>query len=396
MSPVRRFLSVVLVLSASGTLHADSPLIEVEIGAKKLQGRVAARSKLSFWLTGQDGQMRRLASGDVKKFRQVSPQFKSWSPTVLAGQLQREWGKPFDVVAGRHYVVCAVGEKKAREYAATFEEFFRSFRAYFSVRGFKVDEPEFPLVAIVFPDKPSYARQAELHGISVERARAYYHLESNRMILYEESAAAAPKQTQVDTRAGGLFAASAGLAEAFPFGSAWAHPELGWGTVPGDFKNVMVHEATHQAAFNAGLHSRITGGPRWVIEGLATVFEAPGIANSALGSAAAKARVNSQELQYFKDFVKSRRKPQSLETFVSDDGIFKSDLYGAYGQAWALSFFLIETRPRVYAEYLRTIADRPPLRNYTAEERVADFKHVVSKEFRHLENEFLDFVAGIK
>ena len=32
---------------------------------------------------------------------------------------------------------------------------------YFSVRGFRINEPEFPLVAIVFPDYQSFARYAQ-------------------------------------------------------------------------------------------------------------------------------------------------------------------------------------------------------------------------------------------
>jgi hypothetical protein len=71
-------------------------------------------------------------------------------------------------------------------------------------------------------------------------------------------------------------------------------------------------------------------------------------------------------------------------------------VFDAYGEAWALSFFLIETRPRAYAEFLRTIAARDPLRAYSADDRVADFKNTISKELPLLEAEFLRFIAAIK
>ena len=71
-------------------------------------------------------------------------------------------------------------------------------------------------------------------------------------------------------------------------------------------------------------------------------------------------------------------------------------LFDAYSEAWALTFFLIETRPRSYAAYLRTIAARDPLRAYPAEDRIADFKNTISKELPLLEAEFLRFIAAIK
>ena len=197
MSAIRFCLSLLVVIAAARTLHAGSPFIEVTVGEKHLQGHVAARGPVHFWLMGQDGRLARVANDEVKKFRQLSPQFNSWSPSLLRDQLQRELGTSFHVVTTRHYVVCAVGEKKASEFGQIFEEFFRSFRAYFSARGFKIDEPEFPLVAIVFPDRESYARYATAEGVSLTKAMAYYQPTTNRIALYEDSSRAA-EQSRID------------------------------------------------------------------------------------------------------------------------------------------------------------------------------------------------------
>ena len=132
-----------------------------------------------------------------------------------------------------------------------------------------------------------------------------------------------------------------------------------------------------------------------MVEGLATVFEAPGIRNSG-ASGPARTRINHERFLAFGDFSKSRRNPKSLETFLSGDETFQTSVFDAYGEAWALSFFLIETRPRAYAEYLRAIAARDPLRGYPAEDRVADFKKAISKELPLLEAEFLRFIAKIR
>ena len=39
----------------------------------------------------------------------------------------------------------------------------------------------------------------------------------------------------------------------------------------------IIHEATHQMAFNTGVHNRFAPTPVWLAEGLGTMFEAPGV-----------------------------------------------------------------------------------------------------------------------
>ena len=44
--------------------------------------------------------------------------------------------------------------------------------------------------------------------------------------------------------------------------------------------DTIIHEATHQTAYNVGVHKRFTAAPRWLVEGLATMFEARGVWNA--------------------------------------------------------------------------------------------------------------------
>src|SRR5579862_3960399 len=81
--------------------------------------------------------------------------------------------------------------------------------------------------------------------------------------------------------------------------------------VEADLYNTIVHETTHQVAFNTGLHSRIAETPKWVIEGLATMFEAPGIRDSQK-NASPKLRINRGRYVWFTNYMKSRRQPHSL------------------------------------------------------------------------------------
>jgi hypothetical protein len=398
MAAIRTVLFALAIFAFTASISAapPAPLIELQLGKETLQGKVLAHNEDLCLLMGQDGRMRSVVSKNVKKFRQVSPQFSGWSGSVLRDQLRREFGKSFEVVGTRHYAVCATSDQKARVFADTFEDLFRTFQMYFSVRGFKISEPEFPLVAIVFPDYDAFARYAKAENVAVSRnLKGYYLNSSNRIALYEDAIGISARQSLPTLKFPQASVLESGAPNPFQLPLAGEGNPTPWASFEGSLKDTMIHEATHQAAFNTGLHSRIGENPKWVVEGLATVFEAPGIRNSG-ANIGAKMRINRERFMWFGDFAKSRRKPQSLEAFLSNDELFQSAALDAYSQAWAFTFFLIETRPRLYAEYLRTIAARDPLQAYAPAARVADFKQVVGKELPLLEAEFLRYIASIK
>ena len=62
--------------------------------------------------------------------------------------------------------------------------------------------------------------------------------------------------------------------------------------------DTIIHEATHQTAYNVGIHKRFTAAPRWMIEGLATMFEAPGVWNAQYDHSQAD-RINRGRLSDF-------------------------------------------------------------------------------------------------
>jgi hypothetical protein len=382
----------------TGTAAGASPLIEIELAKEKWQGKVVVQSDKQFWLMGQDGWLHTLRTSEVVNFRQVSPQFNSWTGSVLREKLRHDFARPFDIVVTRHYAVCAVGDQKVRAYAETFEDLYRSFHMYFSVRGFKIDEPEFTLVAIIFPDYESFARYAANDKVPVSKnLKGYYLRTSNRIALYEEPESSTARLRRSDPPNEEFPSPMVNSEQLGPLNTSFPVDIEGniWGAIEASLKDTMLHEATHQAAFNTGLHTRIGENPKWVVEGLATVFEAPGVRNAG-ANAGVKMRINRDRFVWFGDFSKSRRKARSLESFLGSDDAFDSNALDGYSEAWAFTFFLIETRPRAYAEYLRTIASRDPLLRYDAEARVADFKRAVSRELPLLEAEFLRFMAGIR
>jgi hypothetical protein len=159
--------------------------------------------------------------------------------------------------------------------------------------------------------------------------------------------------------------------------------------------DTIIHEATHQTAYNVGIHKRFTAQPRWVVEGLATMFEAKGVWNAQYDHTASD-RVNRGRLLDFRDYAAKRRKPGAIAALVSTDDAFRSDAVSAYAEAWALSYYLCETQPRLYAAYLAKTADRPLFSDYTAAERIADFQGVFGREMKMFEVKFLRFMEEVQ
>lgn len=397
---------IILALGAEGLGAPPSPMMELQVGQEKVQGKVIAKNGAGWWLVGQDGRLDIYRSSEVTASRQISPQFHGWNSSIIKDQLRRQFSRPYDVASTRHYIVVAKGDAQARQYADMLESFFSTFQMYFSLRGFKVPEPEFPLVAIVFPNQEAFGNYARQEQQRVSKmVRGYYMPSSNRIAFFESAGdrvAAADQKATLSVGFDDLLCPSAGRTEA-PFATnridttpfAAAASLHRWDSVEASLKDTLIHEATHQAAYNTGLHSRVGQSPQWMVEGLATVFEAAGVRNSRADSGI-KSRINPERLTWFGNFVKERRKPQSLESFLAADDLFASNPLDAYSQAWALTFYLFETRPRNYAEYLRGVASRSPLEAYTPERRVADFKRAISKELKLFEAEFLRYMADIK
>jgi hypothetical protein len=268
----------------------------------------------------------------------------------MKAELYREFGQDYDVTTTSHYIVVHPRGQKDR-WAQRFEDLYRSFYRYFRVRGFQLEEPEYPLVAVVYRNQDQYFDAAKASGKPKEPGTlGHYDPTTNRIFLFDVTADDS--------------------------GRDWSQNA-----------DTIVHEATHQTAFNSNTHSRFASAPRWVVEGLATLFEARGIWDSTYHSSDAD-RINYEQLQNFQQ-TRAAWKEGTLQGFIASDQMFKTDPLEAYSTAWALSFYLCETQPREYADYLAKTAERPIFEKYPDAERVADFQEFFGDNPRIFETKFL-------
>ena len=373
---VRRLAAAILSILVTGEVtcaESKSRLIEVKDEFQTYAGKIIAKDSERCFLMDKFGVLTTHHISRLTSFRIVGDSFHRVSPSEFRKQLLTEFQSGYDIHLSAHYVV--VGKKgRAKAYATLLEEIYRQVDSFYSIRGFKTSDPEFTMVAIVFntvDEFKEYCGRDQM--LWSEDLRGYYSLKSNRVVLYDS-----PTKLNVGTELSMDGKTSAALRSKNALTAdelALESPTTDQATlatmlnsVVGETADTIVHETTHQVGYNIGIHSRIGETPTWVIEGLATVLEAPGI--RVRGSSDAADKINTDRLNWFNTEYESRRLPGDLARMVAGDEIFRNQALDAYSSAWAFTYFMTENpaRARSYVRYLRV------LEHYTAEERLKDFQ----------------------
>jgi hypothetical protein len=322
-----------------------------------LEGTPLAWNAAQAWFLARDGQVWECDPRQATNFGEVAGGFKSYSQAEIRGRLMGEF-PGYEVSGVGHYLVVHPAGRRD-QWAPRFEELYRSFVQYFSARSWRLAEPRFPLIAVVLPRQSDFARQAAREGVIASAGMlGYYSPTTNRILMFDATAGS---------------------------------PGADW-TMNAE---TIIHEAAHQTAFNTGVHSRFGVAPRWVVEGLGTMFEARGVWNSRNFPHAGD-RINRGRLEAWRQYARTRRRSDAIAQLVSSDRAFQDDIDGAYCEAWALSFFLSETEPKRYSEYLMKTAAIKPFSSYRAPERLKDFTETFGSELAMLDARMKRFIAGLK
>ncbi len=304
--------------------------------------------------------------------------FAPFSRGELSRRLLAELPAGFDTFETTHYLVCHNTSKAYAQWCGgLFERLYLAFTNYWTRKGFELHEPQFPLVALVFADRPSYSAYArgEL-GEAVESIVGYYNLRSNRMTMYDLTGIQALRRPG-DRRG-----------SATEINHMLARPEAER-TVA-----TVIHEATHQIAFNCGLQTRYADIPLWVSEGIAVYFETPDLTSArgwrTIGS------VSAPRLGQFRQYL-TRRPAGSLASLLADDTRFRDakQAADAYAEAWALNYFLRQKRSKQYDDYLKKLAEKDALLWDKPETRLAQFKEAFG-DIEQLDEEFLRTMSKLR
>ena len=261
---------------------------------------------------------------------------------------------------------------------ALYERLYLAFCNYWQRRGLKLQEPKSPLVALVFDGKASYEQYARAElGDAVQAIIGYYSLRTNRVTMHDL------------TGSGGLRGASRRLTSTAQINALLMRPDA--------YRMVatIIHEATHQLAYNCGLHTRFADIPLWISEGLAVYFETPDLRSSRgwrnIGG------VHRHRLGQFRKYL-ANRPPNSLSSLIADDSRFKNTSTGpdAYAEAWALNYYLIRNQREAYIQYQQYLGAKSPMVYDTPAERLAAFAEAFGKDPDSLDEDFLRYMRTVR
>jgi hypothetical protein len=375
-------IAVALVLSVSlvGSVSALDHIVVEQAGKRvEVAGKVQVEAEDGgVMLLARDGVLWAVPKEELVSRRSDEEPFTPLSRDELAKKLLAELPEGFKLHHTKHYLICYnTSPAYASWVGGLFERLLGAFTNYWTRRGFELHDPEFPLVAIVFDRQSSYAQYSreELGEGGANNIIGYYSLRTNRVIMYD--------LTGVE-EVGGKGARTS----AARINQILSQPRAER-TVA-----TIVHEATHQIAFNSGLQVRFADLPFWVSEGLAIYFETPDLQSTKgwrnIGG------INQVNLFNFRKSLRDRP-ADSLELLLTDDKRFRdpATMSAAYAEAWALNYFLLRTRSDKYVAYLKTMSEQTPLVTVPPEERLAQFKAAFGDDLNALDAEFLRYMRSL-
>ena len=301
-----------------------------------------------------------------------------------------------------HYVLlhdtgdAKVGRKRQTRAETRIELLETVYEAYFmkfAMDGVVLEPPKEHMMILLFGEEKTFLRYATLLSPELKMAAGFWSPKDNIGVFYDQGTSRMmkvlteiAKDMQKDKQKYRGTAVSkdfAQLANSLDLLIKVAKEEA-------DIE-VVSHEATHQLAGNTGIMPRDKIGARWAHEGLASYFETP--AGAGWGGIGA---VNQTRLADY-HIISRDPKRTPLELVVSD-GLFyvattQEEAVEAYGQAWALTYFLMETRFNKLIEYYKKSTE---FDNEASPQLRIDAFTEIFGDMRLLEREFHVFMESLK
>lgn len=349
-----RTAGLVLCVGLGDAVSQTPSLVEFMVGDTPKRGLRLADSATESVIIGRDGWLHAVRS-TAASVRPIAGNYQPISAPELRNELRAEFGPTFEVIATPNFLIVQP-RGRGRTWPDLFERCHRSFADYMEKRGVKRRDGRFPMVAVVFPDSRSMYDEFSRLGIEASRVAGLYSNSSNRVMTHD----------------GGQRSTIAATVR---------------------------HEAAHQSAFNSGVHSRVNETPKWITEGIGQMFEPASMGDRRHGVRWVD-RVNHDSVRVLRRIVSERGTSglvADVARLVRDDHLFEDPtrIEDAYSLAWAMTFYLGERRPDVFADMLNFTATRPPFTVYTPGQRGIDFERVAGEDPLAFGHQIYRFVESL-
>ncbi|MFG0332270.1 MAG: DUF1570 domain-containing protein [Maioricimonas sp. JB049] len=375
--PVGAPLALVVGLLLASLGQAAEPLEQVtfvsEAGAEQTWSARILVQAADGGLLIEDrlGRIEAVVPQRLRKRLPTADAFTYLDADELEVALRDEFGAGFDVYQTPHYVICTnAGQAYARWTGSLLERLMQAFLLQWERFGLELTPPDHPLPVIVLSGADDFAQFATRDaGPAVAATKGYYSLASNRIVLYDFTAGAGTDRPRSADEVARLVATS----------------EFSVATV--------VHEATHQIAFNSGMHTRYADNPMWLTEGMAMYFETPDL-KSRTGWRTA-GQVNRPRLGRLREYLAAGRPQDSLVRLIASEERFRDPDAApfAYAESWGLTHYLIRRHREELVDYLKHLAAKPRLKWNTPEERIAAFREAFGHDLDQLDRSLQQHIA---
>jgi len=280
-------------------------------------------------------------------------------------------------ITTEHFVVCYnTSDAYARWNASLYERLYKGFYRFWKEKGIDLTPPRFPLVALVFETKEDYIRYASTEFDGAENTIGYFHQSTNRLASFDL------------TGSEGFLPSGASISREERINQILLQPQAER-TVA-----TVVHEACHQISFNSGLQTRLGDNPLWLSEGIAMFFESPDLTSQ--NGWAGVGKPNWHNLRNLSRYLPTRPS-DSLSLLLKDDGRLRTGetMTSSYAESWGLTFYLIKTKPKQFATYLKRIRETPPGQSSSSKERIELFQECFGEDIGKIDKDFLRFMQKV-
>ena len=247
----------------------------------------------------------------------------------LSERLRAEFGPGFETISTERYLfVHNVSDAYVDWCARLFEKVADAFEKFAVKNKLPTTERVEPMVVVIFATQRQFFEYAAKETPSPDKLAAYYNMQTNRVALYDLSGGESNRDETEPERRRRTFQ------ETKEFLS---RPNAAFNVA------TIVHEASHQVAFNRGVFLRTGPFPFWAVEGLALVFETPnGRASQGGWNFTGSFPTNERQLERFRQYAATTRQRDPLRTLVAAQNIgdARSDVEGFYAASWALFYYL--------------------------------------------------------
>ena len=348
---------------------------------RNLEGRIFAKYSNGLRMELTTGEFIFCRTENILEQRSDGKEFAPLSVAEMAKVVREEF-PDCKILTSEHYVIVyQTSTAYADWYRQMLENRYRSFTEFWKKRGVPLTPPQYPLVVVLYTSRPAFLKHAvEYYGGNQEQLSlfaGFYTSNRNYIFLYDSS------RIHIPTKGGtGVVGAATGD-RATP---AQIEEFLKRPGITGSI-DLLIHEGTHQLAYNTGLQSRMKGCPSWLSEGVAIIREAP--KRKAKNGWEIDLTIDDRRYPDLRNYL--RTNPQApILTLIKNDALFKGKdtKTHSYAMAWGLTFYLLTKYPKEFVEYVNTLSQADSLSGRDTESRQKDFEQHFGTDWKKLEEDF--------